>query len=204
MPSPAQQAANAAARKARKRSPLLRLAPFAAYADPLCAVRDKRLAELAAYWRGKRRAAPMPARADIHPRDFKAHLPRIFMLNVHDDGQFSFRLAGTAIVDLFGCEPTGKPLMTALGPQAGKLATAVFTAVAEYGRPMRTLGAMDWWTPPPAKGPLARSHDLAHMSFEAVHLPLSPDGVRVDIILSALVAYSGEDQPAFPEIPAGN
>lgn len=201
MPSPAQQAANAAARKAQSRSPLLRLAPFETYADPLCAVKDKRLAFLLEYWRNKRTAAPMPARADIHPRDFKAHLPRVFMLDVGADGGFSFRLAGTAIVDLFGCEPTGKTLPEALGPQAAKLAAALFTAVVEYGRPMRTLGAMDWWRPPASGTAFAPAHDLAHMSFEAVHLPLSPDGAQVTIILSALVAYSGEDQPQFPEIP---
>lgn len=202
MPSPAQQAANAAARSAQKRSPLLRLAPFGAYADPLCAVKDARLKVLLDYWRGKRSAAPMPSRADIHPREFKAHLPRIFLIDVHEDGGFSFRLAGTAIVDLFGCEPTGKRLEQAMGPQAGKLASAVFTAAAEYGRPMRTLGAMDWWRPPQKPAAYAPAHDLAHMTFEAVHLPLSPDGAQVNIILSAMVAYSGEDQPPFPEIPA--
>jgi len=201
MPSPAQQAANAAARKARQRSPLVRLSPFATYADPLCAVKDTRLAALLDYWRGKGADGRLPARADIHPRDFVAHLPRIFMLDVHADGGFSFRLAGTAIVDLFGCEPTGKTLPQALGPQAGRLAAAVFTAVAGHARPMRTLGAIDWWTPPAPAAWFAPGHDVSHMSFEALHLPLSPDGAKVNIILSALVAHAGEDQPSFPEIP---
>ncbi len=208
MATPAQQAANDAARKAAQkaareaggRSPLLRLAPFHAYADPVCALKDRRLVELHEYWRGKRQIAPIPARGDIHPRDFKPHLPRVFMIDALPDGSFAFRLAGTALVDLFGCEPTGKSLSTALGPQAARLASAVFTAVVEYGRPMRTLGAMDWWTPPERASFEAPAYDLSHMTFEAVHLPLSPDGAAVDMILCALVAYSGEDQPQFPEI----
>lgn len=200
MATPAQQTANKAARKASRRSPLLKLAPFGAYADPVCALKDKRLIALHDYWRGKRTMTPMPSRADIHPRDFKGHLPRIFLIDVLPDGGFAFRLAGTAIVDLFGCDPTGKALPDALGPQAARLASAVFTAVVEYGRPMRTLGAMDWWTPPKKASSEAPEHDLAHMTFEAVHMPLSPDGSDVNIIMCALVAYSGEDQPPFPEI----
>lgn len=204
MATPAQKATNDAARKAARQSPLLRLAPYEAYADPVCALKDKRLVELHEYWRDKRVSAPIPARADIHPRDFVNHLPRVFIINVLPDGGFSFRLAGTAIVDLFGCEPTGKSLPQALGPQAARLASAVFTAVVEYGRPMRTLGAMDWWTPPKQPSfettPAQLALDLSHMTFEAVHMPLSPNGAEVDMILCALVAYSGDDQPQFPEI----
>ncbi len=202
MATPAQQAANQAARAATRRSPLLRLAPYGAYADPVCTLKDARLKTLQDYWRSKRGAMPMPSRADIHPRDFKKHLPRVFLIDVLPDGGFSFRLMGTALNELFGCEPTGKTLQTALGPRTAKLAAAVFTAVVEYGRPMRTLGAIDWWTPPPPPDGETPAHDLRHMSFEAVHLPLAPDGANVNIILSAFVTYSGEDQPAFPEIEA--
>ncbi len=200
MATPAQTAANEAARKAAQRSPLLKLAPFGAYADPVCALKDPRLVALHEYWRGKRGSMPIPARENIHPRDFVNHLPRVFLIDVLPDGGFAFRLAGTAIVDLFGCEPTGKSLLDALGPQAARLASAVFTAVVEYGRPMRTLGAMDWWTPPKEASFEAPAHDLAHMTFEAVHMPLSPNGAEVNIIMCALVAYSGDDQPPFPEI----
>lgn len=203
MATPAQKATNDAARKAARRSPLLKLAPFEAYADPVCALKDSRLQGLHEYWRARRGDVPIPPRAAIHPRDFTRLLPRVFMVDVLPDGGFAFRLAGTAIVDLFGCEPTGKTLTEALGPRAGKLATAVFTAVVEYGRPMRTLGQMDWWTPPATPAFETPGHELSHMSFEAVHLPLSPNGAEVDIILCALMPYSGDEQPRFPEISGG-
>ena len=102
MATPAQTAANEAARKAAQRSPLLKLAPFEAYADPVCALKDPRLVALHDYWRGKRGSMPIPARENIHPRDFVNHLPRIFLhsdcgsVRLRTDRQIIARRAGAS------------------------------------------------------------------------------------------------------------
>jgi len=153
-----------------------KLEPFDVYADPACRLVTPRLLSLHAYWRSKCGDAAMPTREEIHPRDFRMNLSRIFSLDVVAGQGFRFRLAGTAIVDLFGCEPTGKTLTQALGGKAGRAASAALMAVVDYGRPLRTFGTMDWWTPPADSLPGTPSHDFTRVRFEAVHLPLSAGG----------------------------
>lgn len=66
---------------------------------------------LAAYWESKRANRAMPDRADILPSQIVRLLPHIFICEMREGGQYHFRIFGTALVDLFGREMTGKRLM---------------------------------------------------------------------------------------------
>jgi hypothetical protein len=67
------------------------------------------LVETVAYWQQLHRRGQPPARADIDPAEIRALLPHLALLDdATGDGRPRFRLAGTAVVELFGCEPTGR------------------------------------------------------------------------------------------------
>ena len=68
-------------------------------------------AALATYWESKRAGRAMPDRADILPSEIARLLPHIFISEALESGEYRFRIFGTALVDLFGCEMTGKRLM---------------------------------------------------------------------------------------------
>jgi hypothetical protein len=73
---------------------------------------DARGAHLFDYWRGKRGARKMPARADLEPADFPDLLPDIALVDVMTEAPFlRYRLAGTRQVAARGFDPTGKPVV---------------------------------------------------------------------------------------------
>lgn len=68
-------------------------------------------AALAAYWESKRAGRAMPDRAEILPSEMVRLLPHIFISELLESGEYRFRIFGTALVDLFGREMTGKRLL---------------------------------------------------------------------------------------------
>jgi hypothetical protein len=68
---------------------------------------DEKLERLLAYWRFKRGARKMPARADIDPAEIPDLLPLISLFEI-ENGRFRIRLAGHKIVEAYGLEPRGK------------------------------------------------------------------------------------------------
>ncbi len=67
------------------------------------------VADTAAYWQRLHRKGHPPARADIDPAEVRALLPNLALLDdATGDGRARYRLAGTAVVELLGCEPTGR------------------------------------------------------------------------------------------------
>lgn len=73
----------------------------------------ERIASLFHYWDRKRGARAMPARADIDPKDFIAHLPGILLVDIEGQDEqgtavFRYRVVGTEEVRLRGHDPTGK------------------------------------------------------------------------------------------------
>ena len=69
---------------------------------------DPRLAALYDYWDGKRAGRAMPARADIDPVEMRAWLGHLLLIEIAEDGRFVYRLYGTAFVDSFGVDMTGR------------------------------------------------------------------------------------------------
>lgn len=66
---------------------------------------------LAAYWASKCAGRAIPARTDIVPSEIARLLPHIFICETLVEGEYRFRIFGTALVDLFGREMTGKRLI---------------------------------------------------------------------------------------------
>ena len=140
------------------------------------------LAELVAYWEEKRRGRIAPRRGDIDPAELRRHLPYVHMLDVIDDGaDFRFRLIGTAIVEGLGRDSTGKTFGEMFGarPEVMARLCARFRVVVREKRPTFSRGRM-FWHP-----------DRAYREFVAASVPLSEDGVSVNIILSELIPVPG-------------
>src|SRR5580700_3120032 len=80
--------------------------------------------EIFAYWASLRSAGRLPGRADIHPADFKRHLPTISLTDVRRDPRdYRMRLAGTGLYGVYGREITGQALACTTLPGAA-LATS--------------------------------------------------------------------------------
>jgi hypothetical protein len=71
---------------------------------------DPMLGSVLAYWVRKRGTRPMPCRRDIDPTEISRELlPNLQIVEVVDGGaRFRYRLAGTALVEAYGEEFTGK------------------------------------------------------------------------------------------------
>lgn len=69
---------------------------------------EPRLAELYAYWDGKRAGRVMPTRADIDPLEMRPWLGHLLLIEIGADRRFVYRLYGTAFVESFGIDMTGK------------------------------------------------------------------------------------------------
>lgn len=72
---------------------------------------DPILAAAYEYWQGKRGERRMPRRGDIEPSEIVPLLPNLLIIEVLGGGKRQrYRLVGTAIVEAFGVEFTGKYL----------------------------------------------------------------------------------------------
>jgi hypothetical protein len=141
---------------------------------------SRRLKKLWEYWCGKCRKSRLPARADIDPGDFPAHLPTITLFDVEvAPARYRFRLVGTGVSRLMPHDPTGRYLDEVLNDSELNVASEVLGHVAGTAAPTAIPGRLAWgnrcWLP-----------------AEWLFLPLSNDGLRVNIILGCL------DVPAMP------
>ena len=144
-------------------------------------LRSPALVGLLGYWQSKRaKNKPLPARCDLDPIEMASDwLPLVALVDVEaETGRMRFRLVGTRFARDLGGEATGQYLdaLTEKSEIAERLAE-LLTGVARHGRPERLSG------------------NLADLRgrvtpFEALALPLSSDGTKVNMILAALVAKS--------------
>lgn len=86
--------------------------------QPRNPVADHRLAEVRAYWEGLRSSDAPPLRDAINPRGIAGALEHVFMIERVAPGLARFRLAGSQITDLIGCEVRGMPITTLFDPMA--------------------------------------------------------------------------------------
>lgn len=157
----------------------LRLSPFDLFIDPLLNLQDSRLRALHAYWTGKRAGRPMPARIDVSPADIVSHLPTVFLIDALppavSPAHFHVRLMGTALNDLFAGDFTGRTLDRSLSEKGASALAKVLGIVCELRRPLRLHGAVEF----PA--------DSATTEIEALFLPLSIAGTKVEMAMGELV-----------------
>ena len=142
-------------------------------------LRSDHLRNLFDYWVTKLRGRAMPQRADIDPVEIPALLPYVLLFDVeHAPERFRVRLVGTHVTATRGRDDTGKYLDTAHDPET-------YAVLAEALRRPVVTGQ-------PAHSNRGVYFDAARdfMDYEAIHLPLSSDGARVDMLLSGVLFLS--------------
>ena len=143
-------------------------------ADFAAAIQSDVLRRLVAHWsriRGQRR---MPARADFDPLEVRYALGCISLIEVHRDPlRFYFRLDGTKQVDLFGVDCTRRYLHEAMPAEYAAMVAASFSDVVARQEPRYHRRQIAY-------------HERL-MEYEAVILPFSSDGERVDLLMTGIV-----------------
>ena len=118
------------------------------------------------YWNALRADRPMPARAEISPRDMREFLPHIGLVEVvaAPDGTigYTMRVAGGKIEEIFG-PLTGQPLANALPQETVLRWRLVFEEVRKGGVPLAVTGRV-------AHG------NLRHLKYELFAAPLGEIG----------------------------
>ena len=143
-------------------------------ADFAAAIQSDVLRRLVAHWlwmRGQRR---MPARADFDPLAVRYALGYLSLIEVHRDPlRFYFRLDGTKQVELFGVDCTQRYLDEAMPADHVALATTSFSDVVQRREPRYFRRQIAF-------------HERL-IEYEAVILPFSNDGERVDLLMTGIV-----------------
>ncbi|MGO8919805.1 MAG: PAS domain-containing protein [Stellaceae bacterium] len=126
------------------------------------------------YWQAKRAGRGMPQRRDIEPVELRDVLPHLQITEAIGGGhRFRYRLIGTAIVEAFGAEFTGKYVDELVSGERDSFVHACYRAVCASRRPAFVR----------SKYVTTRNIDL---TANRVLLPLSEDGEAVNQILGAL------------------
>ena len=144
---------------------------------------DAVLGRVLAYWEERRGSRPMPARRDLDPADLAAVLPHLQLIDVVPPDRFRYRLVGTALVDAFGHDYTGRFVdELLLGTGRAALITRVFTTVRDRARPVFLR---------------ARYFTSKNVDFMAnrIYLPLSENEGEVNMMLAALSFDFGTRRP---------
>jgi len=128
---------------------------------------------LRAYWQAKKGDRIAPPRSAIHPEELAvALLPNLALLDVvGDPPRFRVRLFGTGLVAAYGEDITARYLDEI---EFGSIAADVhagFIAVVRGCRPQTVLVQ------------LIKQGERRHLEYERIALPLSQDGVSVNMIL---------------------
>lgn len=126
------------------------------------------------YWNARRGVRTMPSRTDIDPLEMRQWLPRLTLVDVEGDGkQFTYRLVGTKIVELLGVNPTGRLVETAWPEETATSVVRSYEEVVQTRAPVFCQQTCQW---------LGDQEPSAW----AMRLPLSSDGIEVDMILAYL------------------
>ncbi|MEX0298456.1 MAG: PAS domain-containing protein [Kordiimonas sp.] len=125
--------------------------------------------ELYEWWDSTRVDKPFPARRDFSPFELTSLLPAIQLIDVGDEERhYSVRLIGTAITEMLGFDPTGKPLDELPGTATVRKA---YDWVVDNQKPIMRLNMPIKWA------------DKDFMTFSALVLPLGPEGQEVNMLL---------------------
>ncbi|MGN6515885.1 MAG: PAS domain-containing protein [Rhizomicrobium sp.] len=134
------------------------------------------LAFLKTYWDRKRGSKLMPPRSEIRPAEMKQYVRALVLVDALPGfGDFRYRTVGTDVTELMFAQATGQTVRNVfapLGQEAVDLALGGYRKVAEDHVALRAFGSAAWL-------------GLPHMDFDSLHLPLSDDGITVNMIISA-------------------
>lgn len=126
------------------------------------------------YWERRRGARAMPQRRDIDPAELRPVLPHLQITEAIEGGaRFRYRLVGTAVVEAFGAEFTGKYVDELVSGERDSFVHACYRAVCTARRPVF------------ARSKYITTKDV-DLTANRVLTPLSEDGVEVGQILGGL------------------
>lgn len=132
---------------------------------------DGRLTRLLAYWSAKRGDRPAPGRGDLDPLDIPDLLPIISLIDVlRDPLRFRYRLVGTAVVEAFGRDGTGRFVDDSLYGADAPAVFASFERIATEARPFRRRSRLHYT-------------GSGWLVLEAIELPLVDEAGAVTMIL---------------------
>ncbi len=124
------------------------------------------------YWRLLRRDRKIPARADLSPKDLRAILRHVVILQVLDGGKdYEYRITGDAHVEAYGLNFNAMRLSTieAASPYFGNMMRGLYEHVRVTAEPFAVRG----WVG-------REVADARFVYFESVFLPFGDDGETVD------------------------
>jgi hypothetical protein len=126
------------------------------------------------YWNARRGGRAMPSRSDIDPLEMRQWLSRLMLVSVGSEGEnFTYRLVGTAIVDLLGVNPTGRPVESAWPVDMAASVVRSYQEVVATRRPVYCQQVSQWL-------------EDQQPSAWSMRLPLSCDGEKIDVVLAYL------------------
>lgn len=133
------------------------------------------LRQLEAYWRTKKGERRAPARADLDPIEVPTLMPHLLLLDVEPGShRVRFRLMGTAVTNGLGRDLTGRYLDELPLNRTQRAMHEQYRRVAETAEP-----ACSTWE--------YTREDGRHLCLERLVLPLSSDGVTIDMLLGGVV-----------------
>lgn len=134
-------------------------------------VDDLRL--LYAHWQNVRGARPAPARSDIDPASIVSLLPHIGIFDVEEaPRRYRVRLMGSRIVSWYGGDLTGSYLDEVDFGEGPALTFTLLDQVVDRVVPGHMTGEYT-------------KHDGVTIRYERLFMPLSNDGLRVDMVIGA-------------------
>lgn len=139
------------------------------------AIKHPKLRQLYDYWLEKRGDRAMPARADLDPIDIRFVIGDVVLVDVMDGKppRFRIRVHGTNLSERTNFDLTGKMLDEMPVPEFRDLSTRSFRKVVRTAEPLHVLAE--------------RILDGRLQRYEAIILPLSGDGKRVDRLMVGMI-----------------
>jgi hypothetical protein len=146
-------------------------------------VEDRILFDLFQYWDRKRAERPMPARRDLDPTEIPRLLPHLRITEILEGcTRFRYRLVGTAVVETYGADFTGKYTDELYSGERRVYIERNYRIVHEKKRPM-----------------FLRSRYITLKGYDIIAnrllAPLSDNGVEVDMVIAALTFEFGSALP---------
>jgi hypothetical protein len=138
-------------------------------------IKHPKLRQLYEYWDGKRGARAMPSRAELDPVDIRFAIGDVILVDVLDEKppRFRIRLHGTNLSERTNFDLTGKMLDEMPAPEFRELSTRSFRRVLRTREPLHALAE--------------RLLDGRMQRYEAIIMPLSSDGERVDRLMVGMI-----------------
>jgi len=127
------------------------------------------------YWKSLKGGRIAPGRAEIYPEDVKRILPNLLLLDViGPEARLKYRLAGSEFVTVYGAEVTGRFIDEMDFDGIRELVLADYRKVAKDCIPSWTRWSFV-------------KDDGRWVAYDRLALPLSSDGLTVDMILAGIV-----------------